>query len=353
MEEQGKVAIITRTKNRPLLLERAFESVLNQTYTNWQMVVVNDGGEPEPVDRLAARHATRFAGRLKIIHNSISSGMEAASNKGISESESDYLIIHDDDDTWAPNFLLMSITELEKARRVLPSVRGSMCYSMQITERIEQGAVVIEDITPYNMWLPAGVLGLYRMAEGNVFPPISFLYRREALTEIGDYRADLPVLGDWEFNLRFMARYDITVIPLGLAHYHHRTLSSGDMGNSIYSGTNKHLLYDQFVRNELLRRDLAEGKSGIGLLVNESQRLGQVVGRLDALLQPAAVNAETATIGSQRWRATMYFASLLTFLRSKDKRTLIAKFRSHWENESPRRALEVMARYGYLALGGQ
>ncbi|WP_363323715.1 glycosyltransferase, partial [Accumulibacter sp.] len=43
------VAVITRTKDRPLLLQRALESVSGQSLTDIQWVIVNDGGEPAPV----------------------------------------------------------------------------------------------------------------------------------------------------------------------------------------------------------------------------------------------------------------------------------------------------------------
>ena len=51
--EHGKVAIITRTKNRCLLLRRAIESVLAQSFADWTHVIVNDGGNRYEVDLLA------------------------------------------------------------------------------------------------------------------------------------------------------------------------------------------------------------------------------------------------------------------------------------------------------------
>ena len=44
------VGIITRTKDRPVLLKRALESVVNQSYEDWHLVIVNDGGDPVVVE---------------------------------------------------------------------------------------------------------------------------------------------------------------------------------------------------------------------------------------------------------------------------------------------------------------
>ena len=94
-----------RTKDRALFLSRAVSSVLGQTYSNWTLVVVNDGGDPAAVDAVLAEHAHRLADRVTVVHNPASVGMEAASNIGIRHANTHYLLIHDDDDTLEPEFL--------------------------------------------------------------------------------------------------------------------------------------------------------------------------------------------------------------------------------------------------------
>lgn len=267
----SKVAVITRTKNRTILLRRAVEGVLAQTFPNWEMIIVNDGGDPEPVDSLVAGYAERAAGRIRVIHNSVSLGMEAASNVGLRAGDSAYVIIHDDDDSWHPEFLARSVAALESAP--VSSIAGVVTHSVRILETIEGDRVVTQSQEPFNNWLKT--VTLHRMAASNVFPPISFLYKRSVFDAIGFYREDLPVLGDWEFNLRFMTRHDILVLPEELAYYHHRLdIRGGDYSNSVIGGHDKHALYDALLRNELLRRDLEAGTMGLGHLVNFSLDLG-------------------------------------------------------------------------------
>lgn len=260
-----KVAIITRTKNRKILLRRAIESILGQTFEDWCMVIVNDGGVKGDVEDLVWDYSDKFRGRCYIIHNEISKGMEAASNSGIKASSSDYIVIHDDDDSWHPQFLEKCVNFLD--HNPYPSFRGVITYSVRILERIENDKIIIESKEPFNRWMKS--VSLFRMAANNVFPPISFVYRRDVIDEIGYYREDLPVLGDWEFNLRFMSKYDIYLIPEELAYYHHRlSIKSGDYTNSVIGHDDKHIFYDTFIRNELLRRDLERNELGLGYLVN-------------------------------------------------------------------------------------
>src|SRR5690606_34179934 len=104
-EEEGQtVAIITRTKNRPLLLQRAAESVASQTYPNYVWTIVNDGGDEALVRKVV--EASRVDRRkIILVSNRDSLGMEAASNAGIANCRSDFIVIHDDDDSWEPTFL--------------------------------------------------------------------------------------------------------------------------------------------------------------------------------------------------------------------------------------------------------
>jgi hypothetical protein len=79
------------------------------------------------------------------------------------------------------------------------------------------------------------------------------MYKRELLDEIGLYREDLPVLGDWEFNLRFALRFKIHVIPESLAYYHKRIQTDN---KAIFSNTQfeDHLYYDRKLRKEYLMK---------------------------------------------------------------------------------------------------
>ena len=99
-----EVAVVTRTKDRPLLLPRARRSVSNQTLRDFVWVIVNDGGEPKHVDH-EAELARADGVSTEVVHISSSRGMEAASNAGVEKTSSKYVTIHDDDETWEAEFL--------------------------------------------------------------------------------------------------------------------------------------------------------------------------------------------------------------------------------------------------------
>ena len=259
------IAVVTRTKNRALLLERTIKSVLSQTRGDWLHVIVNDGGDPAPVDALIARHLGAYAGRVRVIHNPVSVGMEAASNIGVRASESRYLTIFDDDDSWSPYFLETLISELELRQKQFASVRGVVCQSMVVREKVEDGRIVFVSTTPFNKWMQSSFVDLDRLAQSNIFIPNAFIFEREAAVDVGLFDESLAVLGDWDFNLRFCMRHDIAVLQEPLAFYHQRPLAQGADGNSVFVMDSKHREYRELLKNRWLRRDLSNG--GLGLLM--------------------------------------------------------------------------------------
>jgi len=263
-----RVSIITRTKNRPVLLRRAIASALGQTLPAWEMLIVNDGGEPGPVDALVAEVADRAQGRIRVLHNASSHGMEAASNLALSHATGEFAVIHDDDDSWEPAFLATCVEHLDHAD---PGVEGVVTAANKITERLEGDTVTF---VGSELYATLQSVTLLEMARGNMFPPIAFLYRRAVIEKIGGYRADLPVLGDWEFNLRFLRAFDIDPLPQALANYHIRPdTTTGVYSNTVVGGLSLHQKYAARLRNQLLREDMQTGQVGLGFLVNTARML--------------------------------------------------------------------------------
>ena len=243
-------AIITRTKNRPLLLSRAIRSVLGQTTPHWVHVIVNDGGNPSDVEGKVKPYLDAYAGRLILVNHPQSLGMEAASNAGIRASLSDYILIHDDDDTLEPEFLSVTMDYLDNV--TWSTVQGVATLANRVDEIIDGDSVI--EISRSMFSQINSIIGIKEMAKTNQFTNNSFLFRRSVLNEIGWFDESLPVLGDWDFNLRFIVKYDIGVVQKPLSNYHNRpSINEGSMGNTIYAEDNLHEFYDILLRNRYMR----------------------------------------------------------------------------------------------------
>ena len=243
-----KVSIITRTRNRDLFLRRAAQSVLGQRKAPaWEWIVVNDGGDPQVAEAVLDPFRKELAGRLQLLHIDKSKGMEHASNQGIERATGEFLVIHDDDDSWDPAFLLKMTAELDApANR---DAGGVVCHSIRIVETVGDNSLKEQLRHPFNDDLTD--LSFWDVLQQNRFPPISFLFRRSLCDTVGPFNENLPVLGDWEFNLRVLARHRLVVLPEALAFYHHR-LSPADPAhaNSITGGDARHREIEKRLRRE-------------------------------------------------------------------------------------------------------
>lgn len=256
----ASVAVIIRTKNRPVLLRRAVEDVLSQTHADFMMVVVNDGGERAPVDELLESLSDRLQGRLVLVHNPVSRGRAGAANVGLDACVSEFVAIHDDDDTWAPTFLAECVDYLTGSGEAGVAVRTDVVYEQLDGDRIvelrrEAFADDHDRVT------------LAETLHRNYTPTNSLVYRRDVHEAIGRYAEDLPVLEDWDFLLRLLARYNVGFLDgKPLAFWHHRPDAIGADGNSVIAEADDHLCLEDAVRARHLAADVRD-TGGLGVLL--------------------------------------------------------------------------------------
>ena len=230
------VTIVMRTFERPVMLVRAIASVQNQSFVDWQLVVVNNGGDPKLVDA-AVKVALQAnpSSSIRVIHLDDRCGMEEASNRALAGCDSEFFVIHDDDDSWREGFLATAV----EAARANASAAAVVTGVTKIQETYRGGKVW--PVAYENFYLDEGRLTYRGMIGNNTFPPIAALFRTRLLTDIGMFDASLPVLGDWEFNLRAVNAGGFVYVNERLANYHTRTPDSDRAsGNSITLGEDLH-----------------------------------------------------------------------------------------------------------------
>ncbi len=275
------VVVITRTQNRPLFLARAIESVQSQTYESIEHLIYNDGAARNTVDDVIQKVKTANKSvKMTVLHNKISRGMEAASNDAIRTSNSKYIAIHDDDDTWHPDMLKHAIVHLEETNAMGVVVRAN-----KIIEEVSSGGMI--ESKKVQHWMPEmKAVNLYKQCIDNQMTPITFVYRREAFEELSGYDESLPVCGDWDFGIRFLQKWDVEYLDPGfaLASYHHRKFRSGQEGNTSFSGNERHRYYANKLMNRYLREELREGRLGVGYIMSQlrynESRIAQYVKKI-------------------------------------------------------------------------
>lgn len=259
----NRVSVVMRTRDRPVLLRRALASVASQTFRDFELVVVNDGGDPSPVDELIA--ATSGLGEPLVVHNPRSVGREEAVNVGVSASTGPLIAVLDDDDSWAAGYLEATVDRLESTGAGGVAVRTEVVY-----ERIDGDDVV--ELSREAVRTDLRRVSLLETLYGNYVPPSSLVVRRDLFEELGGWDGSLPVLADWDFTLKALTRSTIDFIDgPPLAFWHRREEQAGPLGNSVHAHSADHVEYTTVVRDGFLRTDAAAGGAlGDALVIADS-----------------------------------------------------------------------------------
>jgi glycosyltransferase involved in cell wall biosynthesis len=118
MKHLPLISIITPSYNSAPYIKETIESVLQQTYPNWEMIIVDDCSTDDSKE-IVKRYIQEDK-RIKLISNQENIGVAQSRNRAIEEANGDYIALLDSDDIWVPNKLEKQI-ELMEEKNILMS----------------------------------------------------------------------------------------------------------------------------------------------------------------------------------------------------------------------------------------
>lgn len=261
--ETPLVGIVVRTKGRPWFLRRALRDITAQEYGRWSVRIVNDGGSRDDVDAAVSELAPAFRARVAVTHHAEPRGRSAAANEGVRMLDTEFIVLHDDDDLWAPAFLSRTVAWLDEHPEDVGVVaRTEIVYEAEADG--DRGGFREVGRAPF--WEGMTDISYSDLLRINRFVPIAYLYRRSLHDKVGLYREDVHAAEDWEFNLRAAAGHRIGFLgEETLAYWMQRTGVTGELGNSMFALADEHRRYDTQVRDEALRDYIARFGPGLPL----------------------------------------------------------------------------------------
>lgn len=121
----GLVSIIMPTYNSKKFLLESIDSVLNQDYTSWELIIVDDCSSDSSYD--IAQEFSQIDSRIRSLRLDKNSGAAAARNLGISESNGRFIAFLDSDDVWLPDKL---------RKQIFFMVENDVCFSFSAYEKM-------------------------------------------------------------------------------------------------------------------------------------------------------------------------------------------------------------------------
>lgn len=112
---QPLVSVVIPAYNVEKYIEECLSSIQKQTYTSWEIIVVDDASQDKTIETVRQFIQKTNTDRIKLISNSQNLGLPATRNVGIQESKGEYIALLDADDLWEENFLEISMEFLNKS----------------------------------------------------------------------------------------------------------------------------------------------------------------------------------------------------------------------------------------------
>jgi len=190
-----KVSVITPLYNAKRYIEKAINSILNQTYKDLESIVIDDGS----TDGSGELVKDKFGDKVRYIYQE-NRGAAAAVNKGISLSQGDYIAFCDSDDWWLPNKLEKQIQFLETNQNF------GLVYSDAFLAK--EGVPTRKTWLQSRQALPCSGSKekcLVSLFTKNFIPaPLTVLMRKSIFNKVGLFNEKFPSTYDYEYWFRLL-----------------------------------------------------------------------------------------------------------------------------------------------------
>lgn len=194
------VSVILPTYNRRKTIKRAIDSVLNQTYQNIELIIVDDNSTDGTIDLVSELYGDDE--RILYIMNESNMGPSGARNAGVDAAKGEIIAFHDSDDAW-------HLDKLERQMDMLRKAPGNvgMIYC-QFVLHTSEGKEVIWPSENIPMNEKSGDIFNHLLIRP-LCSTQTMLIRKNCYMEIGGFRADIHSLVDYEFSIRLAKKYQI------------------------------------------------------------------------------------------------------------------------------------------------
>ena len=245
-QKMAIVSVILTTHNRPKTLPQALQSIQNQSFKEWEAIVVNDGGldVSEIVEGLCDE-------RFRYVRSE-HVGRCQALNLALKRASSKYVAYLDDDDKWYPNHLETCVALLERDRNLGIVYTKHLRRSFVCVSGHQR--VIVQDYLE-----PLSEFSWPKLVDGNWIPITSVVHRSQLIEQCGPFK-DLPILEDWEFLLRLCSNTKVAHIPIITGEYYSDL--TGESRNEKIKKENPRQYHQTFeaIRNSYGSRDVREAE---------------------------------------------------------------------------------------------
>ncbi len=199
INQAPKVSVILPTYNRAYIIEKAIQSVLNQTYQDFEIIVIDDGSIDNTEEII--KELQEKDNRIRYLRLNINKGASHARNEGIKIAQGEYITFQDSDAEWV-------IDKLEKQMKVIETSSENIVIYCGFWRIDGDEKTYIPDINISNR---EGNIHK-ELLKGNFVDTPSILLPKKNLEKVGMFDEKLPALEDWDLAIRLSKYYEFKLI---------------------------------------------------------------------------------------------------------------------------------------------
>ena len=227
------VSVIMPCYNAEEFLEASIQSVIAQTHSNFELVIVDDGSSDSSVNILKRLSATDD--RIKFFCQA-NKGAGPARNHGLREAKGQYIAFLDSDDYWNETFI-------ETLLKALIATEADLAYcgwqnvgisSKQSPPYIPPDYSLTDKVSEFLMTCP--------------WPIHAALTKKSAIDSVGQFDETLTSCMDYDLWLKIGTRFNITLVPTVLSYYRHHS-NEQITKNAIRIATNHFTVQNNYLTN--------------------------------------------------------------------------------------------------------
>lgn len=209
VQAEEKVSVVIPTYNRAATIGASIQSVLNQTWQNFELIIVDDGSTDNTRQVVEA-----FADdRIRYICQEQNGGASHARNTGIKLAECEFVAFLDSDDEWRPEKLKKQMETMLKA-----SEKVGLVYCRMRALRRERDPVICPPLSMGKERLAGNLLR--QLAVQNLIGTPTILARKKCLNQVAGFDENLRCLEDWDMVCRIAEQWTIGFVDEILVDVH-------------------------------------------------------------------------------------------------------------------------------------
>ena len=205
----ARFSVVIPLYNKENYIEKTMLSLLNQTFSDFEVIVVNDCST-DASEEIVKRFDDA---RIQIIKHSINKGLSASRNTGINKSKAQYVAFLDADDLWKPTFL-------EKIDFLINEYPSASLFATKYEVLLKDNKIITHDFKIESFEKHGIITNFFECSlNQSIYYPSCLCVKKSVFEDVGYYDERINYSEDVDFNIRAHTKYKLAYFDSALVTY--------------------------------------------------------------------------------------------------------------------------------------